>query len=135
MKTVFVDSNVFLRFLTFDDEKQHTKAADLMHKATDGKIALITGPPVLFEIAWTLRAAYQQPQEQILEILQAILNMAGLRVLDAELVENAIDLARKCGQEFADAYICVSAAATDADEIATFNRKHFERLGAALYPL
>lgn len=135
MKTVFVDSNVFLRFLTTDDEEQHGKSVKLLRKADEGKIILVTGPPVFFEIAWTLRSAYGQPKEQILELLQTILGMGGLKVIDAELVDNAIELARKCGQEFADAYICASASAHGVDEIASFNRKHFEKLGAKLYAL
>ena len=28
------------------------------------KISLVTGPPVLFEIAWTLRSAYDLPREK-----------------------------------------------------------------------
>jgi len=135
MKTVFVDSNVFLRFFTIDDEEQHGKAANLLRKAAEGAIALVTGPPVFFEIAWSLRSSYGQHREQILEVLQTMLEMIGLRVIDADLVGNAIALARKCDQEFADAYISVSATAIEADEIATFNRRHFEKLVAMLYPL
>lgn len=59
-KTVFVDSNVFLRFFTVDDAGQHERAAQLFEKAAAGKVKLVTGPPVRFEIAWTLRSAYDQ---------------------------------------------------------------------------
>jgi predicted nucleic acid-binding protein len=34
---------------------------------------------------------------------------------------------------FADAYIVASSRRRGAEEIATFNRKHFERLGAPLH--
>ncbi len=132
MKTAFVDANVFLRFFTTDEEGQQQQAARLLRKAACGKAALVTGPPVLFEIAWTLRAAYGQPNDEILDALSAIASMPGLRLLDRDLVEDAIALARHSGEEFADAYILASARKAGVDEVATFNRRHFERLGAQL---
>lgn len=132
MKTIFVDANIFLRFFTTDDRRQHRRAARLLRRAASGKIALVTGPPVLFEIAWTLRSAYRQPKEKILDALSAIAAMPGLRLLDGDVAEEAIALARRSGAEFADAYIVASARKVGAGEVATFNRKHFDLLGAEL---
>lgn len=132
MKTAFVDANVFLRFFTTDDEGQHQRAADLLRKAAAGRIALVTGPPVLFEIAWTLRSAYAQPRDKVLDVLSRMAALPGLRLLDGEVVEEAVSLARRGGQEFADAYILASAQQANTDGIATFNRRDFEKLGANL---
>ena len=134
MTAVFVDANVFLRFFTIDDEGQHQRAAGILHKAAAGKLELVTGPPVLFEIAWTLRSAYSQPREVVLDVLSRMAALPALRMLDAALVEDAISLARSSGQEFADAYILASSRQAKADGIATFNKKDFERLGAQLFP-
>jgi predicted nucleic acid-binding protein len=133
MNAIFVDANVFLRFFTVDEAGQHRRAAELFRKAASGRVVLMTGPPVLFEIAWTLRSAYNQPREQVLEVLGSILTLPCLSMVDASLVEEAIDLARRSGQEFADAYIVACANKAGAAEIATFNIKHFERLGTKLY--
>ena len=133
MKTVFVDANVFLRFFTKDDQGQHDRVAELFHRAAAGKVSLVTGPPVLFEIAWTLRSAYNQTHAKVLEVLSAIAALPGLKLMDAGTVGEAVALARKSGQEFSDAYIAASSRDAGADEIATFNRRHFERLGATLY--
>jgi len=132
-KTIFVDSNVFLRFFTVDDAGQHARAAQLFEKAAAGRLNLITGPPVLFEIAWTLRSAYDQPRERVLDVLAAIQALSSLALTDALLVEQAIELARKSGQEYADAYIVATAEKAGAAEIATFNQKHFDKLGAKPY--
>jgi uncharacterized protein len=132
MNKIFIDSNVFLRFFTKDDQGQHEQAVVLFKKAEKGEIETVTGPPVLFEIAWTLRSAYDQSKERVLDVLSAIAALKGLQLIDADLVENAINLARSSGQEFADAYIAASAQKMEA-EVATFNRKHFQRLGAKLY--
>jgi predicted nucleic acid-binding protein len=134
MKTVFVDSNVFLRFFTIDEAGQHEKAAALFAEAAQGKIRLVTGPPVLFEIVWTLRSAYKLSKEEILDAMEAIAAFKGLEMSDHSLVEKAVRLARDSGQEFADAYIGASANESGA-EIATFKRKHFGKMGARLYEL
>jgi len=124
MKRVFVDANVFMRFFTEDEEGQHERAAGLFAHAAAGKVRLVTGPPVLFEIAWTLRAAYRLPREKALDVLHRIRMLSGLELSDARLVEEALRLARASGQEFADAYIAASATACGTDAIATCNRKH-----------
>lgn len=132
MRRVFVDANVFLRFFTQDDEGQHEKARALFTSADSGKIELVSGPPVLFEVAWTLRSAYDLPPGRILDILDAIAAFPHLSLSDGAAVLSAISLARESGVEFADAYIAVSAQ-SQADCIATFNPKHVKRLEAALY--
>jgi predicted nucleic acid-binding protein len=133
MKRVFVDANVFLRFFVGDDERQQARAERLFLDATRGKLTLVTGPPVLFEVAWTLRGPYGVEPSQILEVLARIAALPGLELADAGLVGQALLLAHEKGQEFADAYIAAGARAASAEAIATFNRKDFERLGLTLH--
>jgi predicted nucleic acid-binding protein len=133
MSAVFVDSNVFLRFFTRDDEPQAKKADELFRKAATGEIQLVTGPPVLFELAWTLRAAYRLSQEEILDILSAVVAHPGLRLTDAHVVPGAIALARQSGIDFADAYIAVAAQFAGTQAVATFNQKDFSHLGSTLH--
>lgn len=135
MKTIFVDANVFLRFFTVDDRGQHEQAAELFREAAGGKVVLVTGPPVLFEIVWTLRSAYKQTNAKVLDVVAAIAALPGLQLTDARIVEDALALARASGQEFADAYIASASRQVGADEVATFNRKHFDDLGVAIHAL
>ena len=135
MKRVFVDANVFLRFVTVDDQGHHEKAGELFTSASARKIELICGPPVLFEVAWTLKSAYALSPARILDILEAIAAFPGLLLADSATVLSALVLARESGVDFADAYIAASAQSLGVDQIATFNTKHFKRLDVALYPL
>lgn len=132
MTSWFVDSNVFLRFLTVDDNGQHEKAVRLFEAARRDECRLVTGPPVLFELAWTLRAAYKIPKERVLELLSAIFATPGMYLTDSPLVAEAITLAAATGSDFADAYIAVSSRAAGCEGVATFNRKDFLRLGVEL---
>ena len=133
MRRIFVDANVFLRYFTQDDEGQHEKAKALFIAAEAGKIQLVSGPPVLFEVAWTLRSAYGLSHVQIQDILDAISGFPSLSLSDESTVLSAINLARESGVEFADAYIAASAQSMGVDQVATFNTKHFKRLDTALY--
>lgn len=135
MKTVFVDANVFIRFFAGDDAKQRAMASGLLRKAAAGRVALISGPPVLFEVAWTLRTTYRQPREEVLAMLSAIASHPGLTLTDAAMLQTALARAKESGQEFADSYIAASADAGGADAVATFNLKDFRKLGAPLYRL
>ena len=132
---VFVDANVFLRFFTADDAGQAARAEHFFRRAAAGELVLVTGPPVLFELVWTLRSAYKQSKTQVLTALKAVLAVSSLELSDRTLVEDAVRLASAGGQEFADAYIAASVSATGAGQLATFNRAHFDRLGTPLYRL
>jgi predicted nucleic acid-binding protein len=134
MKRVFVDANVFMRFFTRDDKGRYERAARLFGEAREGTVELICGPPVLFEVAWTLRAAYKVSKQKVAEVLSAILAQPGLHVADAGLVEAAIVRSAQSGVEFADAYIAVSSESLAADAIATFNETDFRKLKSPLHP-
>jgi len=133
VKTIFVDANVFLRFFTTDDAGQQARAAQLFRSAVKGKVLLVTGPPVLFEIAWTLRSAYKASREEVLNVLSSVIAMPGLTLVDSAIVKESLARARKSRQEFADAYLAASTEKSGADEVATFNRKHFEKLSVNLH--
>jgi predicted nucleic acid-binding protein len=134
VKTVFVDSNIFLSFFRAGEVEQ-AKVTRLLNLAAAGKVALVTGPPVLFEVAWTLRSSYDLPPTKILDVLSAIVMLPGLKLLDADVFSEAISLARRSGIHFSDAYIVALAHVAGADEIASFNRGHLERLGAKVVDL
>ena len=132
----FVDANVFMRLaVVADDDRQLKQAKKLFEQAQAGNVDLVTGPPVLFEVAWVLDRLYKRAGNEVLDFLEAILSFPNLKVLDKELVIKAIFLARKTDGAFADAYIAASAHRAEADNLATFNKKHFVKLEVELYPL
>ena len=134
MKRLFVDANVFLRVLAEDDEGQSRKARALFEDAAAGRVELVTGPPVLFEVAWTLRRRYRKSPPEVLEVMEAVLGTPGLEVADAERVLEAVDLARRGGGEFADGYVAAMSRATTCEGVATFNAKDFTRMGMRTWP-
>ncbi len=118
---VFVDANVFLRFFTVDESGQSARAERLFKAAAAGECRLVTGPPVFFEVAWTLRRRYGVSPENTIKALSSMLALPGLFVTDAGTVESALSVAIRSGVEFADAYIAASARIAGCESVATFN--------------
>jgi len=54
MKTSFVDTNLFVRYLTDDDPEKADRVEALLNAATAGKVKLITSDLVLAELIWVL---------------------------------------------------------------------------------
>ena len=95
MKRVFVDTNIFIRYLTNDPRDLADKVERFFDLAQQGEIWLVTGPPVLFEVAWTLKSFYKMTRERIYECLTAILGIPGLEVSDIGVMEEALELYKK----------------------------------------
>ena len=133
MKKIFVDTNLFIRYLVNDIPEMADQVERLFDKAVKGEVCLVTGPPVFFELAWTLKSFYKKSREYIHECLLSIMGIPGLEVLDSELLERALEIYRNTSADFGDAYIAISAGAVGADSIATFNKSHFKNQRIALY--
>ena len=134
MRKYFIDSNVFLRFYSKDDEKQRQQARTVLLRAQKKEIELYCGPPVFFEVAWVLGSTYGLSRDEILETLETMLYTPNLRVIDEEIVKDAIELARVTKQGFADSYIAITARKMEIG-VVTFNKQHFSKLEIELYPL
>jgi len=132
MERYFVDSNIFLRYYSHDDERESSQAEEFFLRAKRGEIEIFCGPPVFFEVAWVLKTFYKQPNATILDTLESMLSIPNFTVFDAEYVIKAIELARKKSCGFADSYIAVVAHDQKLG-VATFNEKHFKKTSASLY--
>ena len=134
MEEIFVDSNVFLQFYAEDDKTQGDAAEKMFRMGAAQKVDLVTGPPVFFEVAWSLKKGFNWPNNKILETLEAMTMIPNMKLLDRDLVVGAILIAKETGQGFPDAYIAATARSRKA-KVATFNKKHFSKLEVNLYPL
>lgn len=125
---VFVDTNLFLRFLTRDVPAQATEVRHLFERAARGEIALICNAMVIAEIVWTLTSFYKLARIDIAEKVLAILNTPGLEVESARLLSQAVTDFAERNVDFIDAYNAAWSAVNGVDVIGTFDRKHYQRL-------
>lgn len=133
MKKVFLDTNIFIRYLVNDIPDQVDKVEDLFDRAERGEIRLVTGPPVFFEIAWTLKSFYNMNRKRIYGCLRGIIGLQGLEIIDLKIIEEALEIYNQTSADFNDAYIAVLSQKNGADSIATFNIRHFKNLNVQLY--
>jgi len=130
---IFIDTNIFIRYLVNDIPGQIDKVEELFALAERGEVKLVTGPPVFFEMAWTLKSFYRMDRPRIYECLSSILGITGLEVTDIDLLEEALESYKNTTADFSDSYVAALSKKTGADLVATFNKKHFKDLGVQLH--
>lgn len=135
MKKYFVDTNVFMRYLLNDNPDHADRVERLLDKAEKGAIRLVTGPPVFFELAWTLKSFYEMSKNEIYTCLLSIAGIPGLDVIDIDVITESLEVYKEQSVEFSDAYISVSSKHLNTDGVVTFNKKHFDKLDVKLYAI
>lgn len=121
---IAADTNVLVRFLTWDDAGQAAEAARALEEAD----AVFISTVVLCEVVWVLRRAYRYKAEEIATALRSLIESntvetnraaaeAGLRLLEA-------------GGDFADGVILFEAGKAKATRLVTFDRTLADRGGA-----
>jgi len=132
----FVDTNVFLRFLTNDDPVKAKRAEVLFRQAIKGQIQLITSLLVIAEIIWTLESFYHLGKPDIASKVETILNTPNLLCPETEMIVMALDLYVQENLDFIDAFHAYDLQAQELSQIATYDHKHFKRVPwLAIYPL
>lgn len=119
MADLFVDTNVFLRYLTNDDPKKAQRAEALFKRAVAGQVALQTSLLVVAEMVWTLESFYQLPKDDIADKIGKILNTPNLHCEGRTKVLEALDVYVEMNVDFIDAYHGVMLRDNDALEIVT----------------
>ncbi len=125
--TVFVDTNVFLRYLTDDVPEQADAAEALLSRAERGDVRLVTSALVVAEVVWTLGSFYKRTKPQVRDTVLALCHTPGLDVEDADALVQAAEWHADLNVDFADACHAAWMRARGLDEVATFNLKHFQR--------
>ncbi len=126
-KPFFVDTNVFLRYLTNDVPAQADAVESLFRRAADGKVSIVTTGLVIAEIVWTLERYYGLDKRDIQTMVLGILNTKGLEVIDSGLILQAIIPYADKNVDFIDAYNAAWMIKNGVDTIYTFDQKHFNR--------
>ncbi|MGZ9235307.1 MAG: PIN domain-containing protein [Anaerolineales bacterium] len=125
--STFVDTNLFLRFLTNDVPAQADAVEKLLRQAEQNKIQLVTNSMVIAEIVWTLESYYESEREDIQNKILAILNTSGLEIPESSLILKAIIWYAEKNVDFIDAYTAAWMEQKGIEKIYTFDQKHFVR--------
>ena len=128
MKKAFIDTNLFIRYLTNDDPGKADKVAGLLADAAGGKVILVTTEMVVAEVVWVLESSYRLGKPEISTLIRGILATPGLEVLNGALVARAVELYEALNVDFVDGYVGAVMEREGIDEVYSFDRKHISRL-------
>ena len=128
MKRVVVDTSVFIRLFTMDDERKFGKAKELIEKAIKGKIEIFVPFIVVAEIVWVLEKVYKINRKEISEIVESLINTIGISVELSDIVSHAMKLYKEKNIKFADAFISSWALHKEIDELITFDETDFRKV-------
>jgi predicted nucleic acid-binding protein len=104
METTFVDTNIFLRYLTKDDPSRYEKCKEMFKKAMKGEITIRTSGMVIAELVWTLLSYYKVPKAEVVEKVTVIVGTKNLSIPDKHIVADALVLYARKNIDFIDAY-------------------------------
>jgi predicted nucleic-acid-binding protein len=128
MLSLFVDTNVFIRFLTNDDPVKAKRAEALFRNAVEGKVKLVTSLLVVAEIVWTLESFYKLEKVEIASKVEKILNTPNLECPESSLILMALDLYVQQNIDFVEAFHAFYLKERALNRIVTYDRKHFGRV-------
>lgn len=124
-----VDTNVLLRLFVNDDARQHAAARAWFEQRSAADPAYVC-LVVLLEFVWSLKRTYRYSQAEIDRLMAALVTATDIRLEQAEIVEEAMELATARQGGFADAVVMLANRAAGCPSTVTFDEKAAARLPA-----
>jgi predicted nucleic acid-binding protein len=107
MERVFVDTNIFLRYLTKDDPAKYDRCREVFKKAIEGEISLFTSEMVIAELIWTLLSYYRVPKAEVIEKVSIIISTSNLHLDNKSIIADSLVLFSQKNIDYIDAYNAV----------------------------
>lgn len=111
-----LDTNVLVRYLTWDDPRQAAEAA----KAIEASDTVAISSIVLCELVWVLKRTHRYGDEEIADTIQRLVELNNVEV-DRPAAEAGLATLHR-GADFADGVILHEAERAKCQRIATFDQ-------------
>lgn len=126
-RSLWVDANVLLRFLTGTPPEMADLAGKLIECGGREELNLKVHPIVVAETVWVLESFYEYSKSEISSVLLPLLSDHGLKIEERKAVLGALELMSESNVDFADALLAETARSR-GESVASFDRD-FRRLG------
>lgn len=112
----FVDTNIFLRYLTNDDPIKAQKCFHLFQRANRQETVLTTSEAVIAEVVYLLssRRVYNLTRKEVVARLRPLLHLPGLKLLYRSVFLRALELYASYPIDFED---CLSTAHMERQKV------------------
>ena len=121
-----LDTNVLVRLVVEDDDKQFANAVDIMHKYADSGEKVYIDDVVICELVWVLSRAYKYTRGQIVSILGALLSMDQWQFRNLDVLKNTFELYKVGQAGFVDYFISARSKESGCDMVYSFDRAPIE---------
>lgn len=109
----FVDTNIFLRYLTNDDPSKAAKCRELLKQADAKRVELATNDAIIAEMVYVLSSkkqnGYGLERGRIRELLYPLVLIRGLKLTNRKGVLRALDIFAETELDFEDALLIAYA--------------------------
>ncbi len=124
----YIDTNVFLRFLTENKDKLPEELLMFFDNLQKGKERVKCLDMVFFQVIFVLKSFYRVEKEKIVEVMKNILSLEGLYMQNKRVIERTLELWEKHPDDIIDCYIVANMESDGETELYTFDRR-IKRLG------
>jgi predicted nucleic acid-binding protein len=123
MTTAFVDTNVFVRFLTNDIPEKQARSAALFNQVRGGQLQLTTPASTIAEIVYVLHSPrlYNKSRSEIVSMLLPLIKLTGLKLHHRHVIVKALTLYESTKLSFGDAMIAASLLSKQAKALYSFD--------------
>ena len=119
---IALDTNVLVRYLVEDDEKQTALAAALITRAIANDEALFIADVVVCETVWVLSISYDTSRTDIVGVLRKLFRARHLTFRAVDQLIRGLEAFEAGKGDFADYLIREQARAAECEAVATFDR-------------
>lgn len=123
----FLDTNIFISFLTDDVPKKADACEAIFKKAVEKQETFFTTDLVIAEIVWVLESFYKLPGNEVQDKVEKILNTPNLICPNKDLILNALILYSEKNIDFIDAYNALILKDNGIKELYSYD-KHYDRI-------
>ena len=123
----FIDTNIFIRFLTNDIPEKADACESIFQKAAEKNETLFTTEMVIAEIIWVLESYYELPKKEVQEMVEKILITPFLSCPKKNLILNALILYGEKNIDYIDAYNASILKEQGIKDIFSYDR-HYDRI-------
>lgn len=128
MNKCFLDTNIFIRYLTNDNPILADRVEKLLAEASTGSMSLVTTELVIAEIVWVLESFYNLSHLEIAPLIRGILATPGLEIINGDIVGGALAAYELKNIDFVDAYILALMEKKGIRDIYSYDRKHLSKV-------
>lgn len=118
-----LDTNVLVRFLVKDDEKQAQIAYQAFTQAEYKEEVLFVPLLVVLETIWVLQSVYEISDQDIVSAFSELMQMPVLKFESQQVMQDFISIARKDNFDLSDLLIAYSAEISGSQKVLTFDKK------------